>query len=176
MDVRAASDRTFQVVFQMGSSPWTTYSQKDFDITTETQKITHEFEMTYPSDAGIQLSFNTGLAQQGNNAAPTLYLKNASLIYLGFPSGINEVSEKTSNLRASVENAAVNVNFTATRSGATELKLYSVTGTLVESAQMQTVAGENYSYTFSQGYLPTGFYVVWVNCDGSVERAKVLMK
>ncbi len=176
MDAWAESDRTFQVVFQRGSDPWTTYAEKSFDLTTTAQKITHEFEMTEDSDPGIQLSFNTGLGQQGNNTAPTIYLKNATLYYLGFPTGMNKIDKKSSNLRVSIQsNAAVKVNFTATENGKTDIKLYSINGNLVASAKLQTFAGENCSYTFDQGILPSGFYVVQVRSNGSVEQAKVVI-
>ncbi|MDR0232641.1 MAG: carbohydrate binding domain-containing protein [Dysgonamonadaceae bacterium] len=174
IDAWAASNRTFNVVFQMGSNPWTSYSEKTFNLTTSEQHFVYEFEMTHPSDPGIQLSFNTGLGQQGNNAAPTVYLKNASLIYLGI-TGIDEISKRTSNLFVNVlPNSALNVNFMATGSE-TDLRLYSLNGNLIASAKLQTVAGKNYSHSFDQGKLPNGFYAVRAQSSGSVEQAKVVI-
>ena len=73
------------------------------------------------------------------------------------------------------ENYRVNVNFTATGNGKTELKLYSVVGNLIASEKLQTVAGKDYSYTFNQGELPRGFYVVWMNNNGSIKQVKVVI-
>ena len=73
-------------------------------------------------------------------------------------------------------NSGVNVNFTATGNGEIQLRLYNMEGILIASDKLQTVAGENYSHTFSQGKLPSGCYVVWMQSnDGSVEQAKVII-
>ncbi|MDR0231356.1 MAG: T9SS type A sorting domain-containing protein [Dysgonamonadaceae bacterium] len=72
-------------------------------------------------------------------------------------------------------NSNVNVNFMAIESGETHLGLYSVTGSLVSSAQLKTVAGENYSYTFSREKLSSGIYIVTMQNNGNVEQAKVVI-
>ena len=74
-----------------------------------------------------------------------------------------------------MSNSEVNVNFTATENGETELRLYSVTGILISSDKLQTVAGEDYSYTFNQGKLSSGFYIVWMRNNGSVEQTKIVI-
>jgi len=66
-------------------------------------------------------------------------------------------------------NSDVNVNFVATGNGETELRLYSMEGSFIASDKLQTVAGKNYSYTFNQGKLPNGVYIVRMSCDGSRE-------
>jgi len=67
------------------------------------------------------------------------------------PTSIYKLPDETSKLHVNVlSNADVNVNFTAIGNGETELRLYSLTGTLIASANLQTVAGKNYSYTFNQ--------------------------
>ena len=74
-----------------------------------------------------------------------------------------------------MSNSGVNVNFIATGNGETELRLYSVTGILIASDKLQTVAGQDYSYTFNQGKLPGGFYIVWMRNNGSVQQTKVVI-
>ena len=91
-------------------------------------------------------------------------------------------SEHTPAVSASPElyvtvlpNSGVNVNFIATENGETELKLYSLTGGLIASTELQTIDGKNYSHTFNQGKLPIGFYMVWMHSNGSIEQAKVVI-
>jgi len=69
----------------------------------------------------------------------------------------------------------VNVNFTATGNGETELRLYNLTGSLIASTNLQTITGKNYSYTFNQGKLPSGVYVVQMNSNGNLEQTKVII-
>ena len=94
------------------------------------------------------------------------------------PSGINAPSAETSNTNTLyvnvLSNSGIEVNFTATGSGETELRLYSLTGSLVASARLQTVAGRDCSHTFDRGKLPSGFYVVWMHCNGSLEQGQAV--
>jgi len=90
--------------------------------------------------------------------------------------GIDEPVAETSNLHVNVlSNSDLNVNFTAISSGEVELRLYSLTGALAASANLQTVAGRYYSYTFNRGKLPSGVYAVWMHGNGYVEQAKVII-
>ncbi len=91
------------------------------------------------------------------------------------PTSDNTLTGTSSKLYVNAANGNVNVNFTATSSGKTDLKLYSVTGSLVASAKLQTVTGENYSYSFGQGKFPSGFYVVSMQHNGNTEQVKVVI-
>jgi len=92
------------------------------------------------------------------------------------PAGIDEPSAETSNLYVNVlSNSNLNVNFTAIRDGEVNLRLYSLTGALAASANLQTVVGKNYSYTFNPEKLPSGVYAVWMHGNGYVEQAKVII-
>ncbi len=174
--VQEGATRALQINVEQANDPWASYlpAAVEFELTAEPKAFMVEFEMTAASDPAVQLSFNVGQSLE------PVTIGNVKLLDAECDSGenaIEETSKAASNLRVSVQsNSAIQADFVAAGSGVTELKLYSVTGALIESAQMQTVAGENYSYTFSQGYLPSGFYVVWVNSDGSIERAKVALK
>ena len=165
----AASARNIEVlVMQNGGG--NQYASKTFALTTTPQSFMIEFEMPYINDATSQLAFNLG------ESLETVILSDVKLIYIAQMTGISQISNSKSNLRVSVLNAAVNVNFTAIGSGKTELRLYSATGSLIASTQLQTVAGKNYSHTFNQGNLPSGFYVVWLDSKGIIDRAKVILK
>ena len=85
---------------------------------------------------------------------------------------VNASSELHVNVLSSSD---VNVNFTAIKSGETELGLYNLIGSLIASAKSQTVAGKNYSHTFNQGKLPSGVYIVWMHGNGDVRQAKVVV-
>jgi len=94
----------------------------------------------------------------------------------GQSTGINKLSDEATKLNVNVlSNSDLNVNFTAKENGETELRLYSLTGALVASANLQTVAGKNYSYVFNQGKLPTGVYAVWMHSSGYTEETKVII-
>ena len=89
---------------------------------------------------------------------------------------INAPSVETSKMYVNVlSNSDLNVNFTAVKDGEVELRLYCLTGALVASANLQTVAGKNYSYTFNQRKLPSGVYAVWMHGNGSIEQTKVII-
>jgi hypothetical protein len=84
-------------------------------------------------------------------------------------------SDTSSKLYVNMVNSNLDVYFTATGSGKTALKLHSVTGSLVASTELQTVAGEDYSYTFNQGNLPVGIYILSMSSNGNVEQTKVVI-
>ena len=46
---------------------------------------------------------------------------------------------------------------------------------LIALAELQTIVGKNYSYTFNQGKFPIGFYMMWMHNNGSVEQAKLVI-
>ncbi len=125
--------------------------------------------MTFESNPATQLAFNVGTSTVG------VTLSNVKLIKLG-ETGVDKTIAETSNLRViTLPNSAVKVNFIASGNGETDLRIYCINGNLVASAKRQTFIGESCSYTFDQGILPSGFYVVQVRSNGSVEQAKVLI-
>ena len=100
----------------------------------------------------------------------TFYQENQPL------TGISKISDETSKLHVNILSGSdVNVNFTATGNGETELRLYNLTGSLIASTNLQTITGKNYSYTFNQGKLPSGVYVVQMNSNGNLEQTKVII-
>jgi hypothetical protein len=174
----AEADRKLQINVEQSASPWGTHlgsigGAVNFDLTTKIQAFMVEFVMPV-TDPSVQLSFNVGQSME------KVTIGNVRLLEVECASGVNAIKEVSavaaSNLRVNAENSAVNVNFTAIGNGATELRLYSVTGVLIESAKMQTVSGENYSHTFKQKNLTSGFYVVSMDSNGNTERAKVVLK
>ena len=171
----ATAPRPMEVLIQMAGAPYTAYVDSVFNLAETSQSFMIEFDMAV-SDPGIQLAFNLGI-KGGGQSAPSITLSKVKLLSEGESSGmgIKKISTKTSNLRIYAQNSAVNVNFTATGSGKTELKLYSAIGSLIASTQLQTVAGQNYTYTFNQGNLSSGVYLVLMNGNGIIERAKVVM-
>ncbi len=176
-DASAPEERSINVMLQKSSNPYDTYASEDFNLTTAQQAFMIEFEMTNPSDPATQLSFNVG----GTGATHNVTISNVNLFCLAStPTLVPEVAveplEAESDLHVIVlPNSAINVSFTATESGETELRLYSLNGTLLTSANIQTIAGQSYSHTFDQEKLSGGFYIVWKNSNGSIEHAKIVI-
>ncbi len=173
-DAYAAAERTISMYIQKHVSDYNIYHREDVGLTTGKQTFSYEFEMTSPSDNNARVAFNFG------NATPDIFISNVSLNYLGDSGGSVEIpvirADADADLRVNVlPNSTVNVNFTATGSGETELRIYSLNGTLVASDKLYTSAGKNYSHTFDRQKLPGGFYVVWLNDNGNVEQAKVVV-
>jgi len=176
----AAASRVINVMLQQSSGDYIMYASEDFNLTSTEQTFTLEFEMTNPSDPNTQLAFNIG--GTGNGATQNVTISDVKLIYITPDSettGNDKISAEVStesDLRVNVlPNSAVNVNFTAANDGETELRLYSLSGSLIASNKLYTFAGKNYSHTFDQGKLPGGFYVVWMNSNGNVEQTKVVV-
>ncbi len=177
-DASAAAPREMEVLLQ---SPLADLNYLDylnaggsFALTTEPKSFVFEFEMTAESDINAQLAFNVGHSTQ------TVSISNVQLVYIAQFTDLTAVSEiaseTDSQLRVSVlPNSSVNVNFTATSGGETELRLYSLSGRLIASDRLYTFAGKSYSHTFDRGKLPGGVYVVWLNRNGNVEQAKVVV-
>ncbi len=169
----AAAERDIQVLIQQHGT-WATYVSKDFNLTATEETYTLEFEMTEPSDPNVQLAFNFG-----GGSMQSVTISDVSLIYTSNDEGTVEIpiilADANTNLRVNVlPNSAINVNFTATNSGETEIRLYSLNGSLLAQDKLNTLEGKNYSHTFEQGF-SGGFYVVWMNSNGKVERAKVIV-
>jgi len=173
----ADAPRQMEVLLQMASSPYTDYLKAggSFDLTTQPKTFMFEFEMTDPSDINAQLAFNVGHSTIRVNISDVQLVYIAKFTESGDPTETSGISSGT-NLRVNVlPNSTVNVTFTAQGTGETELKLYSLNGNLLASTKLQTFAGKSYSYTFNQGKLPGGLYIVWMRGNGGVEQAKVLM-
>jgi|GEM_PF-4067492 len=173
-DASAGGTKDIDVVFQQSSDSFSTYFYSGIlSLTTETKSFSFDFEMTSSSDPNTQLAFQLGRSTQ------SVTLSNVKLINIT-ETGIGELSSKASNksnLRVNVlPNSTVNVNFTATENGETELMLYNLTGSLVASAKLYTFAGKNYSQTFDQRNLPSGSYIVWMNSNGKREVQKVIVR
>ena len=165
----AAEARTVEVLFQMSSSPYSTYAAKTFNLTTEEQEFTWEFQMSGATDTNTQMAFNCGGTTQ------RIVLSNVSLYSIINFSGLSDISTDEFKLRPVVLEDIVNVNFTAA-GNETELRLYDMMGSVVASEQMQTIAGGNYTQPFSHGKLSSGVYIVWMRSDAVVKQAKVLVK
>jgi len=172
----ASAPRPMEVLVQMAGSPYSTYVDSVFNLTETSQAFALEFDMK-TSDPGTQLAFNLGI-KGGGQPAPSITLSKVKLLNEGESGGmgIKKIFKETSNLQVYAKNSEVSVNFTATGSGKTELRLYNVTGGLIASTQLQTVVGKNYAYTFNQKDLASGVYLVLMNSNGIIERAKVILK
>jgi len=172
-DASAGGTKDIEVTFQSGSDYATYFNTGFIDLTTETKSFSYEFEMTASSDPNTQLAFQIGKSTQ------SVTLSNVKLINTT-ETGIDKIFVKTSNesnLRVNIlPNSTVNVNFTATENGETELRLYSLTGSLITSAKLQTLAGNNYSHTFDRVNLPIGSYIVLMNSNGNKETQKVIVR
>jgi endo-1,4-beta-xylanase len=176
-EASAASARTMSMFIQMDSSPYTTYFGKDdISLTAAWQPFTYDFEMTGPTDENARIAFNFG------NATPNVNIRNVSLVYATDApgTGVSQRNRPTAagkflSLRAAAQGSSVNVNFRAPASGEAALKLYTLKGDVISTAKVRTVAGGNYSHTFSPGKLPNGFYVVGLRSGGSVEQARVII-
>jgi len=144
-------------------------------MSNSTKSFSYEFEMTSPSDPYTQLAFQLGRSTQ------SVTLSNVKLINITeTETEIDKIFTKASNesnMRVNIlQSSFVNVNFTATENGETELMLYSMTGSLIASAKLQTFAGKNYSHTFEQGNLPFGSYIVSMNYNGNKETQKIIVR
>ncbi|MDR1729368.1 MAG: carbohydrate binding domain-containing protein [Prevotellaceae bacterium] len=176
-DASATADRVISVFMQLDSDPFTSYFEQSVDLTTGKESFSYEFEMKETTDPNGRIAINVG------NATSTVKISNIEFFRIAEfspedPGGGVNISETPAVADANLHvyvlpNSAVNVNFTATGSGETELRLYSLNGSLIASDKLYTLAGKNYSHTFDQGKFPGGFYVVWINSNGKVERAKV---
>jgi|GEM_PF-1334962 len=121
---------------------------------------------------------NTHFGSEGQQLLGTRYGEKMVQLVYGSENGIGDISDesKESNIQVSVQqNSAVKVDFIATGNGKTDLKLYSMNGDLVASTTLQTVAGESGSYSFDQENLSSGFYIVQMHNNGSVEGAKAII-
>jgi uncharacterized repeat protein (TIGR02543 family) len=182
-DAKAASNRTIDLVMQMDDDPWTTYYSKEgISLTADWQTFTYDFEMTDPTDENGRIAFNFG------GATPNVNIRN---VKLNFSTGTTDpppvdpplsvslknpsAAVKTGARATAMPNSAVNVTFTASNSGETTLKLYTLKGDVVSTARVRTVAGRSYSHTFSPGKLPNGFYVVGLHGNGTVEQTRVVI-
>ncbi len=167
----AAANRTIIVQLErMGGDDiewgYTYGNAKTFNLTSAEDTYTLGLDMSDPTDSNVQLAFNFG------GVAGDVTISDVVLLSMETTS----IEQIPSNLRVTTVNSSVNINFKATGSGKAELKLYSITGALIESAQLQTVEGENYSYTFDKKALLSGLYVVSVESNNSVERIKIVNK
>ncbi len=169
-EASAMSEKRIEVMFQQSSDPYTTYfTTGNLDLTTEMQLFTFDFDMTNPSDPNTQLAFNLGASTVGVTISDVRLTSSST-------TGIDKISSKKSNLCVNIlPNSAVKVNFTATGNGKTDLRLYHINGHLVASANIQTITGENCSFTFDGEKLPSGFYIVQACSNGSTEQAKVII-
>jgi uncharacterized repeat protein (TIGR02543 family) len=178
----AAGARGMNVMIQQSSDPYAAYGEGDFALTAAEQAFALEFDMTAPSDQNAQLSFNVG-----GGETQSVTISNVKLIYIASGGGITSsirdnktVSAARINtaggLRASVSKSALSVNFSAKSSGGAVLRLYSLKGDVLSSANIKTIAGMDYSHTFDVKNLPNGFYIVGLyDSNGGRERARVVI-
>jgi Domain of unknown function (DUF303). len=121
---------------------------------------------------------NTHFGSEGQQLLGTRYGEKMVQLVYGSDNGIDDIfaEDKEPNIQVSVQqNSAVKVDFVATGNGKTDLKLFSINGDLVASTTLQTIAGESGSYSFDQGNLSSGFYIVQMHNNGSIEGAKAII-
>jgi len=186
-DAQASVARDLQVLLQRPDSPYTTYADKVVNLTTESQTVTLEFKMGYASNANGQLAFNLG------QATGTVTLSNVRLIRIVNLSPTDTTGQDTTTsiarnrravaakptLRASAVSSGVKVTFKAVENGTATLRLYSLKGDVMATANLQTVSGKSYAHTLKTGSkLPSGFYMVGLQRgnSGAVERMAVLVR
>jgi len=176
-DASAAAARKIGVIIQMASSPWTTYFEKEIELTTTSKTYTYEFTMEAASDENGRFGFNFG------QSTGTVTISNVKLNYLSGTSGIANNLRPTqatvkSTLRAAQSSSGVKVSFKASESGAATLRLYSLKGDVMSTVNLQTVSGKSYTHTLrSNGKLPGGFYMVGLQHNGgAVEHMAVLVR
>ncbi|MCL2183824.1 MAG: glycoside hydrolase family 11 protein [Chitinispirillia bacterium] len=174
-DAFAASPRIIDVQFQRPDSPWTTYSSKEFNLTAAKQTFTHSFKMGHASNTNSQFAISLG------QSTANVMLSNISLVY-GEATGICPQSrvaltgKNAPSLRVTArQGSAVNINFKASGSGETTVRLFSLKGDILSTARMQTVTGGSYAHTFNTARLPAGFYLVELRNNGKIEQARIAL-
>ncbi len=107
------------------------------------------------------------------NKSVTAKFKQSST---GIARGSKSLNGKIGLTVTAASNAALSVSFNAKNSGASTVKLYSLKGDMISSANIQTTAGSNYTHTFNTNRLPNGFYVVSLSNDGKIiEQTRVVV-
>jgi len=180
----AGAARSFDVGLQQSVDPWGSYFEETVSATTADKEFKYEFEMTKDSDPNSQLSFNVG----GTGTAGTnVTISNVTLVRIlefSNPTGIATTRRAASPaaqpaLRAAAVSSGIKVTFKAAENGTATLRLYSLKGDVMATANLQTVSGKSYAHTLKTGgKLPSGLYMVGLQRSNSstVERMAVLVK
>lgn len=171
-DASAAAARDMDIIIQMPDDPWTTYVSDTVDLTTEKQSFTVDFTMEEETDLDARVGFNFG------NSTENVTISNVRLTYAP-TTGISTKAAQNSIIPGlkitSQANAAVKVQFQATKSGETVLKIYDLKGNLIEKVRLKTASGRNYSHTFDSGRLSNGYYILDLDNNGNIQRSRVLI-
>jgi uncharacterized repeat protein (TIGR02543 family) len=75
-EAKADAAKSIDVGLQQSSSPWATYYEETFQLTTTSKEYAMEFTMDSTSDAGSQLAFNLG------SSTTNVTISNVKLVYL----------------------------------------------------------------------------------------------
>ena len=94
-DASADKARKIVVMIQMASSPWTTYFEKEVDLTTTSKTFTYDFTMESPSDENGRFGFNLG------QTTGTVTIKDVKLNYVA-----EEQTSSSSNATGTISSSS----------------------------------------------------------------------
>jgi glucuronoarabinoxylan endo-1,4-beta-xylanase len=83
---------------------------------------------------------------------------------------------QSSAFNVNCSKSKLKIDFTATRSGLTTVKLFNLNGNNLKTVAFQTVSGEFYSRNFDLPKVPVGFYIVKIENSGkTINTSKILL-
>ena len=124
----AGAERTLEVGFQQSASPWGTYKDSIFQLTTEEQEYEFEFVMS-ASDPNVQLSFNVGGPGMTNTSVA---ISNVKLVYLAGTTKTHNTISVAKFAVHSLGNKMLRIESNAN----TAIYLYDIRGNLAQKIQV----------------------------------------
>ena len=161
---RASAARKIQVSFQMATDPYTTYAEKEFDLTTTDQEYQFVFTMSNASDLSSQFAFNLG------QATGTVYISDAKLVHTAtsIHRGHSSVATRGGMSLVSVKGRTLNVS--PVDGSRLQVRVLDVNGKVVASYKANDAA----SYSLSN--ISAGRYFVYVTGMGVKQFTPITLK
>lgn len=161
---RASAARKIQVSFQMATDPYTTYAEKEFDLTTTDQEYQFVFTMSSASDPSSQFAFNLG------QATGTVYISDVKLVHTAtsIHRGYSPVATHGSMPLISVKGRTLNV--APVDGSKLQVRVLDVNGKVVASFNTTDAAA------YSLSNISAGRYFVYVSGMGVKQFTPITLK
>lgn len=138
---------------------------KIYDLTTHPN-----WNGSYASSAAVMFRFKYKAAGLGNY----IYI---DAVNLDVPVGINELTRQTRfNLSPNPSSGAANINFSLDNTAAVGLKVYDVSGRIVENLNLEMNAGEHQLSVNSNSNYHSGIYIVELSVNGARMSKKLVIE
>jgi hypothetical protein len=146
-------------IWQMGSFYWIGLRDGDW------------YSMTTKSGSGVNITLavpnQSGLDRMKYSWTDTIQTSDVPSSKKATPSP---------DFKVNCNGSALRIEFTATQSGLTSMRIFNLTGNVVKTMSFRANAGRICSHSFDIARIPVGFYLVNLEIGGStINRSKILL-